>query len=96
MLSRGTDALEEAAAGDWGVPALATDDLEMVQASDVAAEQTDRPVIMLAGSSHFHHAGRSALFAMALPAAETSTAAIRSIRALGHPLSVPFISHRSH
>ncbi len=76
MLSRGTETLEKAAAGGWALPAFATYNLEMVQAVVTAAEQTNRPVIMLAGSSHFNHAGRSALMAMALHAAETSTAAV--------------------
>jgi ketose-bisphosphate aldolase len=68
--------LATALAAHSAVPAFATDNLEMVQAVTAAAEQTDRPVIMLAGSSHFHHAGRAALISMALQAAHTSTAPV--------------------
>ena len=76
MLARGTEMLANALAAHSAVPAFATYNLEMVQAVTAAAEQTDRPVIMLAGSSHFHHAGRSALISMALQAAHTSTAPV--------------------
>lgn len=76
MLARGTEMLAHALAAHSAVPAFATYNLEMVQAVTAAAEQTDRPVIMLAGSSHFHHAGRSALISMALQAARTSTAPV--------------------
>ncbi len=76
VLSRGTGTLEQAAAGGWAVPAFATYNLEMVQAVVAAAEQTGRPVIVLAGSSHFNHAGRSALISIALQAARESTATI--------------------
>ena len=48
----------------------------MVQAVVAAAEQTGRPVIMLAGSSHFNHAGRSALISIALHAAGETNATI--------------------
>ena len=58
------------------VPAFATYNLEMVQAVVAAAEQTSRPVIILAGSSHVNHAGRSALISIALQAAADSTATI--------------------
>lgn len=76
MLARGTDILATALAGHAAVPAFATYNLEMVQAVTAAAEQTGRPVLMLAGSSHFKHAGRSALVSMALEAAGSSTATI--------------------
>jgi tagatose 1,6-diphosphate aldolase GatY/KbaY len=76
VLARGTERLANALAAHSAVPAFATYNLEMVQAVTAAAEQTDRPVIMLAGSSHFHHAGRSALISMALQAAHTSTAPV--------------------
>jgi tagatose 1,6-diphosphate aldolase GatY/KbaY len=48
----------------------------MVQAVVAAAEQTGRPVIILAGSSHFNHAGRSAPISIALQAARDFTATI--------------------
>jgi tagatose 1,6-diphosphate aldolase GatY/KbaY len=76
VLARGTEMLANALVAHSAVPAFATYNLEMVQAVTAAAEQTDRPVIMLAGSSHFHHAGRSALISMALQAAHTSTAPV--------------------
>ena len=72
MLARGTEILANAVAERSAVPAFATYNLEMVQAVVVAAEQTGRPVIMLAGSSHFNHAGRSALISIALQAARES------------------------
>ena len=76
MLLRGTEVLTTALAEHSAVPAFATYNLEMVQAVVAAAEQTGRPVIMLAGSSHFHHAGRSALISLALHAAHESTAMV--------------------
>jgi ketose-bisphosphate aldolase len=76
VLARGTDILANAVAEHTAVPAFATYNLEMVQAVVVAAEQTGRPVIMLAGSSHFNHAGRSALISIALLAARETTATI--------------------
>jgi tagatose 1,6-diphosphate aldolase GatY/KbaY len=76
VLARGTEMLANGLAAHSAVPAFATYNLEMVQAVTAAAEQTDRPVIMLAGASHFHHAGRSALISMALQAAHTSTAPV--------------------
>jgi fructose/tagatose bisphosphate aldolase len=53
VLARGTEMLANALAAHSAVPAFATYNLEMVQAVTAAAEQTDRPVVMLAGSSHF-------------------------------------------
>ena len=76
MLLRGTEVLTTALAEHSAVPAFATYNLEMVQTVVAAAEQTGRPVIMLAGSSHFHHAGRSALISLALHAAHESTAMV--------------------
>ena len=76
MLARGTEILAEAVAEHSAVPAFATYNLEMVQAVVAAAERTGRPVIVLAGSSHFNHAGRSALISIALQAARDSTATI--------------------
>ena len=76
MLARGTEILAKAVAEHSAVPAFATYTLEMVQAVVAAAEQTGRPVIVLAGSSHFNHAGRSALISIALQAARDSTATI--------------------
>jgi tagatose 1,6-diphosphate aldolase GatY/KbaY len=76
VLARGTEILANAVAEHTAVPAFATYNLEMVQAVVTAAEQTGRPVIILAGSSHFNHAGRSALISIALQAAGDSTATI--------------------
>jgi tagatose 1,6-diphosphate aldolase GatY/KbaY len=76
VLARGTEILAKAVAEHSAVPAFATYNLEMVQAVVAAAEQTGRPVIILAGSSHFNHAGRSALISIALQAARVSTATI--------------------
>lgn len=76
MLARVTEILANAVAEHTAVPAFATYNLEMVQAVVAAAEQTGRPVIMLAGSSHFNHAGRSALISIALHAARETTATI--------------------
>jgi fructose/tagatose bisphosphate aldolase len=69
VLARGTEVLAKAVAEHSAVPAFATYNLEMVQAVVAAAEQTGRPVIVLAGSSHFNHSGRSALISIALQAA---------------------------
>jgi fructose/tagatose bisphosphate aldolase len=87
VLARGTEILAKAVAEHSAVPAFATYNLEMVQAVVAAAEQTGRPVIMLAGSSHFNHPGRSALMldthdSVALWSAgreAATTAAVRSI-----------------
>jgi ketose-bisphosphate aldolase len=76
MLLRGADFLAEARRDGWAVPGFATYNLEMVQAVVDAAESTHRPVLLLAGSSHFRHAGRDALIAIALQAAHRSSAAI--------------------
>lgn len=76
MLARGTGILAQAVAERSAVPAFATYNLEMVQAVVAAAEQTNRPVFMLAGSSHFKHAGRDALISIALQAARASRATI--------------------
>jgi tagatose 1,6-diphosphate aldolase GatY/KbaY len=76
VLARGTEILAKAVAEHSAVPAFATYNLEMVQAVVAAAEQTGRPVIVLAGSSHFNHAGRSALISIALQTARDSTATI--------------------
>ena len=76
MLARGIDLLAKAVADRTAVPAFATYNLEMVQAVVAAAEQTGQPVIILAGSSHFHHAGRTALISIALQAARDSTATV--------------------
>jgi tagatose 1,6-diphosphate aldolase GatY/KbaY len=76
VLARGADILAKAVADHTAVPAFATYNLEMVQAVVAAAEQTGQPVIMLAGSSHFHHAGRTALITIALQAAHESSGTI--------------------
>ena len=51
MIARGNEILAKAVAEHSVVPAFATYNLEMVQAVVAAAEQTDRPVIILAGST---------------------------------------------
>jgi Fructose-bisphosphate aldolase class-II len=61
MLLTGTETLHLAAKQGWALPAFAVYNLEMVQAVVTAAEEADRPVLLLAGSSHFHHAGQTAL-----------------------------------
>ena len=76
MLLTGTRTLTDARQDGWALPAFATYNLEMVQAIVAAAEQTDRPVLLLAGSSHFQHAGRRALIDIALSAARSSAAPI--------------------
>lgn len=60
--------------GSWR---FAVYNMEMVQAIVTAAEEADdRPVLLLAGSSHFRHAGQAALMNMALTAAHSSSAPI--------------------
>src|SRR3954453_9952658 len=76
VLAHGTGILADALARHSAVPAFATYNLEMVQAVVEAAEQTGKPVIVLAGSSHFKHAGRAALMSIALQAAAESSATI--------------------
>ena len=66
MLLTGTEPLHLAAKQGWALAAFAVYNLEMVQAIVAAAEEADRPVLLLAGSSHFHHAGQTALMNMAL------------------------------
>jgi len=76
MLLTGTEPLHLAAKQGWALAAFAVYNLEMVQAIVAAAEEADRPVLLLAGSSHFHHAGQTALMNMALTAAHSSSAPI--------------------
>jgi tagatose 1,6-diphosphate aldolase GatY/KbaY len=76
MLLTGTEAIHAAYGDHRAIPAFAVYNLEMVQAIVAAAEQSGRPVIMLAGSSHFKHAGRRALIEIALGAARASSADI--------------------
>jgi tagatose 1,6-diphosphate aldolase GatY/KbaY len=76
MLLTGTEALHLAAKQGWALPAFAVYNLEMVQAIVTAAEEADRPVLLLAGSSHFHHAGQTALMNIALTAARSTSASV--------------------
>ena len=76
MLLTGTETLHLAAKQGWALAAFAVYNLEMVQAIVAAAEEADRPVLLLAGSSHFHHAGQTALMNMALTAAHSTSAPI--------------------
>ena len=89
MLARGTEILAKAVAEHSAVPALATYNLEMVQAVVAAAEQTGLPVIVLAGSSHFNHAGRSPLISIALQAARDSTATWPKSSSACRPATAP-------
>jgi hypothetical protein len=72
----GTETLHRAARQGWALPAFAVYNLEMIQAIVTAAEEADRPVLVLAGSSHFHHAGQKALINMALTAAHSTSAPV--------------------
>lgn len=76
MLLTGRDAIDNAYIHHRALPAFAVYNLEMVQAVVAAAEQAREPVLMLAGSSHFTHAGRKTLINLALDAADTSPADI--------------------
>jgi ketose-bisphosphate aldolase len=76
MLLTGTETLHVAAEQGWALGAFAVYNLEMVQGIVTAAEEADRPVLLLAGSSHFHHAGQAALMNMALTAAQSTSAPI--------------------
>ncbi|MCA1184892.1 MULTISPECIES: class II fructose-bisphosphate aldolase [unclassified Saccharopolyspora] len=75
MLSRGTATLRAAADGGWALGAFATYNLEQVQAVVRAGERTGAPVLLLAGSSHFRHAGRL-LATVALAAAADADAEV--------------------
>jgi tagatose 1,6-diphosphate aldolase GatY/KbaY len=73
MLLTGTETLHLAAKQRWALASFAVYNLEMAQAIVTAAEEADRPVLLLAGSSHFHHAGQTALMNMALTAAHSTS-----------------------
>jgi tagatose 1,6-diphosphate aldolase GatY/KbaY len=76
MLLTGTETLHLAAGQGWALPACSVYNLEVIQAIVTAAEEADRPVLLLAGSSHFHHAGQTALMNMALTAAHSTSAPV--------------------
>src|SRR6478672_2051576 len=76
MLLTGTETLHLAAKRGWALGAFAVYNLEMVQAIVTAAEEADRPGLLLAGSSHFHHAGQTALMNIALTAAHSTSAPV--------------------
>ncbi|GAA2358357.1 class II fructose-1,6-bisphosphate aldolase [Saccharopolyspora halophila] len=70
MLSQGTAVISNASVDGRAVGAFATYNLEQVEAVVAAGEQTELPVLLLAGSSHFRHANRRLLAVLALTAAE--------------------------
>ena len=76
MLLRGTGVLNAAYRGQRAIAALVAYNLETVQAIVGAAEDTGQPVLVIAGSAAFRHAGRRALALIALEAAKASPAAI--------------------
>jgi tagatose 1,6-diphosphate aldolase GatY/KbaY len=76
MLLTGTGAIHTAYREHRAIPAFAVYNLEMVQAIVAAAERSAQPVLMLAGSSHFRHAGRRGLIDIAVGAARASSADI--------------------
>lgn len=76
MLLHGTSFLVAARQARRAVPAFVAYNMEMVQGIVAAAESTERPVIVIAGSSAFHFAGLRPLAALALNAARESRVAV--------------------
>ena len=76
MLLRGSSFLSEAREQSRAVPAFVAYNLEMVQGIVAAAEATEKPVLIIAGSSAFALAGLQPLASIALAAAQESTVAI--------------------
>ncbi|HEY1761972.1 MAG TPA: class II fructose-bisphosphate aldolase [Acidimicrobiales bacterium] len=76
MLLRGADALRDAARAKRALPAFTGYNLEMVQAIVEAGEQTDLPLLLVAGSSAFRHSGLAPLANLALEFATSSDASV--------------------
>ena len=76
MLLRGSSFLVEARLERRAVPAFVAYNMEMVQGIIASAEQTERPVILIAGSSAFRFAGLRTLATMALDIASDSSAQV--------------------
>lgn len=74
MLLRGSSFLLQARKAQQAVPAFVAYNMEMVQGIVASAEQTERPVILIAGSSAFRFAGLRTLATMALDIARDSNA----------------------
>ncbi|MDC5696812.1 class II fructose-bisphosphate aldolase [Intrasporangium calvum] len=73
MLDTGLGTIQEAYAQGWALAAFSTYGLETTMGVVRAAEAAGAPIILQAGSSTFAHAGRAALAALALHAAEAAS-----------------------
>lgn len=73
VLDLGTRTLQRAYAEGWALAAFSTYGLETTLGVVRAAEEAGAPILLQAGSSTFAHAGRRALAALALDAAEAAT-----------------------
>lgn len=98
MLLRGSTELRHAYDGHFALPGFVAYNLETVQAIVMAAERSQSPVLLQAGSSAFRHAGRL-LAQLALAAAAGSPAALgvhldhsRSLDEIGYCLGLGYTS----
>lgn len=66
MLLRGVEVLDEAAAAGRAVPGFVAYNLETAQGIVAAGERTGMPILVMAGSSAFKHAGRRELASLCL------------------------------
>jgi tagatose 1,6-diphosphate aldolase GatY/KbaY len=76
MLLRGISALEDAARDGIAVAGFVAYNLETAQGIVAAGERTGLPILLQAGSSAFHHAGRRELAMICLELARASDAAV--------------------
>lgn len=76
MLLTGIDALRSAQRERRAIPGFVAYNLETAQAIIQAAENSGKPVLIMAGSSAFRHAGLSALAGMCVEFASQSSAQI--------------------
>jgi tagatose 1,6-diphosphate aldolase GatY/KbaY len=73
MLMKGTEELAAAAAAGRALAAFSVYNLETTQAVVAAAERTELPILIQAGSSAFAHAGREPLARIVLEAAAAAS-----------------------
>jgi tagatose 1,6-diphosphate aldolase GatY/KbaY len=76
MLLQGTASLDEAAQAKRALPAFTGYNLETVQAIVEAGVRTRRPLLLVAGSSAFHHSAPATLATLALQIATSSEASV--------------------
>lgn len=76
MLLSGTSALREAQREHRAIPGFVAYNLETAQAIVRAGERTGRPILLMAGSSAFRHAGLDDLARLCVELAERSSARV--------------------